>query len=243
MSKIAYLMSHSTPENVWKIIVLQCKLWQWTGNSFQLDPEQTETFFSARHSLLVMCTTAVSMSLLTKSLQSRWGCSFGGTVPLRNKQTIGHFLFVSVFEDWRVQILSKCIPSLRPAFFYSCCHLRSTAFCFLASIRLQWWMTSNHYLHLAHLGWPNDWEKFQAVSSLAVKLSEIIRSDDHVRDNPGGQVACFCAELKLFSVTRLSRMLLKNWLWTSQRVRTWAPSKTLVTKWRTSSERQSSHEY
>ena len=30
------------------------------------------------------------------------------------------------------------------------------------------------------------------------KLSEAVRSDDHVRDNPGGQVVCFCAEL--FSV-------------------------------------------
>ena len=73
------------------------------------------------------------------------------------------------------------------------------------------------------------------------KLSEAVRSDDHVRDNPGGQVACYCAELKLFSVVRLSRILLTNWPWTSQRVWTWAASKTFRTKWSTSSERQSSH--
>ena len=64
------------------------------------------------------------------------------TVPLRNKRTIGRVLFAST-----------------SGFCYSCCHLRPTAFCFLGGIGLQRWMTWNHYLHLAHLGWPQMIEK------------------------------------------------------------------------------------
>ena len=193
--------------------------------------EAWHQFIEAKELWLMLCYCFSSMFVAST------------TVPLRNKWTIGHILFVSAFEDWRIQILSKpvcvCVQLLLLM-------LSPLAHCLLFPWRHRITMSMNDLesLFASRTSWmtTNDWEKFQAISSLAVnKLSEALQSDDHVRDNPGGQVACFCAELKLFSVARLSRILLTNWPWTSQRVWTWTTLKTFRTKWSTSSERQSSH--
>ena len=109
------------------------------------------------------------------------------TVPLRNKWTIGRVLLASAFEDRRVQIWSKCV------------RIRVLLLLFMLSpsghrLLFSWrhqitTMNDLESLFASRTSWMavNDWEKFQVVSSLAVnKLSKVVWSDDHVRDNPGG---------------------------------------------------------